>query len=139
MYRTISDLIPNRINIAVPWCSGYQYCRTYLTKPEITFCAVSDPARDVLKVCDGENPWQWSRLKMRPNASGRSTISQKQFIIIGIVTIITISIWNYLILKYNISLRKYYIKNRVMSHVNGVFKIKTDWCILTMNISLFDC
>ena len=29
-------------------------------KSELKFCAGSNPARDVLEVCDGENLWQWS-------------------------------------------------------------------------------
>ena len=35
---------------------------------------------------DGENLWQWSRLEIRLNTFRRSSISQKQFIIIIIIT-----------------------------------------------------
>ena len=43
------------------------------TKPELRFCAGSNPAR---------GPGPWSRLEIRLNAIRRSTIPQKQFIII---------------------------------------------------------
>ena len=53
------------------------------TKPELRFCAGSNPARGVLEIRDGEDLWQWSRLEIRLNAFRRSTRSQKQFIIIN--------------------------------------------------------
>ena len=49
-------------------------------KPEIMFCAVSNPARSVVEIRDGEDLWQWSRLEIRLNAIRRSTILQKQHI-----------------------------------------------------------
>ena len=52
------------------------------TKPELGFCAGSNPARGVSEIHDGEDLWQWSRLEIRLNAFRRSTIPQKQFIII---------------------------------------------------------
>ena len=52
------------------------------TKSELRFCAGSNPARDVSEICDGEDLWQWSWLEIRLNACRRSTIPQKQFIII---------------------------------------------------------
>ena len=52
------------------------------TKPELRFCAGSNPARGVSEIRDGEDLWQWSRLEIRLNAFRRSTIPQKQFIII---------------------------------------------------------
>ena len=52
------------------------------TKPELRFCAGSYPARGVSEIRDGEDLWQWSRLEIRLNAFRRSTIPQKQFIII---------------------------------------------------------
>ena len=55
------------------------------TKPEIRFCAGSNPARGVSEIRDGEDLWQWSRLKIRLNAFRRSTIPQKQFITIIII------------------------------------------------------
>ena len=33
------------------------------TKPELKFCAGSNPAHSVLKICDGENLWQWARFE----------------------------------------------------------------------------
>ena len=32
------------------------------TKPELMFCAGSNPARGVSEIRDGENLWQWFRL-----------------------------------------------------------------------------
>ena len=58
------------------------------TKPELRFCAGSNPARGVSEIYDGEDLWQWSRLKIRPNVFRCSTLPQKQFIIIIIIIII---------------------------------------------------
>ena len=55
------------------------------TKPELRFCADSNPARGVSEIRDGEDLWQWSRLEIRLNAFRLSTIPQKQFIIIIII------------------------------------------------------
>ena len=52
------------------------------TKPDLTFCAGSNPARGVSEIRDGEDLWQSPRLEIRLNAFRWSTISQKQFIII---------------------------------------------------------
>ena len=49
------------------------------TKPELRFCAGSNPARGVSEICDCEDLWQWPRLEIRLNAFRRSTIPQKQF------------------------------------------------------------
>ena len=65
------------------WCRGVVGITTaqlHSTKPELRFCAGSNPACDVSEIRDGEDPWQWSRLEIRLNAFRRSTISQKQFI-----------------------------------------------------------
>ena len=48
------------------------------TKPELGFCAGSNPARGVLAFRDGEDLRQWSQLEIRLNAFYRSTIPQKQ-------------------------------------------------------------
>ena len=50
------------------------------TKPELTFCAGLNPARDMSEISDGENLWQWFRLEIRLNTPPRSTILQKQLI-----------------------------------------------------------
>ena len=55
------------------------------TKPELRFCAGSNPARGVSEIRDGEDLRQWSRLEIRLNAFRRSTIPQKQSIIIIII------------------------------------------------------
>ena len=36
--------------------------KLHLTKPELRFCAGSNPACCVSEICDGEDLWQWSRL-----------------------------------------------------------------------------
>ena len=46
------------------------------TKPELRFCAGSNPACGVSEICDGEDLWQWSQLKIRLNAFRWSTIPQ---------------------------------------------------------------
>ena len=50
------------------------------TKPELRFCANSNPARGVSEIRDGEDLWEWSRLEIKLNIFRRSTIAQKQFI-----------------------------------------------------------
>ena len=52
------------------------------TKPELRSYAGSNPARGVSEIRDGGDLWQWSRLEIRLNTFRRSTIPQKQFIII---------------------------------------------------------
>ena len=42
-------------------------------KPELRFCAGSNPARGVSEIRDGEDLWQWSPLEIRLNAFRRST------------------------------------------------------------------
>ena len=64
------------------WCSGYHYCTVHSKKPELRFCAVSNPAHGVLEIQDGEDLWQWSRLEITLNVFRRSIIPPKQFIII---------------------------------------------------------
>ena len=56
------------------------------TKPELRFWADSNPARGVSEIRDDEDLWQWSRLEIKLNAFRRSTIPQKQFIIIIIIS-----------------------------------------------------
>ena len=62
-----------------------EYCTTaqlHSTKPELRFCAGSNPVCSMLETRDVEDLWQWSRLEIRQNTFHQSTISQKQFIII---------------------------------------------------------
>ena len=54
----------------------------YSTKPEVRFCACFNPAPDVTEIRDGGDLWQWSRLQIRLNVFRRSTIPQKQFVMI---------------------------------------------------------
>ena len=46
-------------------------------KPELRFCAGSNPAGGISETWDGENLWQWYRLEIRLNAPCHSTIPQK--------------------------------------------------------------
>ena len=74
----------------VPWCCGVVIITTaqlHSTKPELRFCACSSPARGMSEIRDGDDLWQWFRLEIRLNAFCRSTIPQKQFIIIIIAII----------------------------------------------------
>ena len=52
------------------------------TKLELRFWAGSNPVRGVSEIHDGEDLWQRSRLEIRLDVFRRSTIPQKQFIII---------------------------------------------------------
>ena len=63
-----------------------------LTKPELRFCAGSNPARGLSEIRDGED--QWSRLEIRLNAFCRSTIPQKQFFIIIVIIITKVQLAN---------------------------------------------
>ena len=62
--------------------------KLHSSKPELRLCAGSNPVRGVSEIHDGEDLWQWSRLEIRLNAFRRSTIPQKQFIIIIIIHLI---------------------------------------------------
>ena len=46
-------------------------------KPELRFCASSNPAHGVSEICNGENLWQWSWLEIRLNTFHWSTITQE--------------------------------------------------------------
>ena len=63
------------------WRRGVRAITTaqlHSTKPELRYCAGSNPACYVSKIRDGVDLWQWSRLEIRLNASLRSTIPQKK-------------------------------------------------------------
>ena len=49
------------------------------TKPEVRFCAGSNPARGMSEIHDGEDLLQWSRLEIRLNAFRRSTYVGQTF------------------------------------------------------------
>ena len=66
-------------NLVVMWSTD----QLYSTKPELL--ASLNPAWGVSKICNGENLWQWSRLEIRLLSFLRSTMPQKQFIIIIII------------------------------------------------------
>ena len=52
---------------------------------EIRFCAGLIPAGGASEIRDGEYLWQWSGLEIRLHVFPRSTIPQKQFIIVIII------------------------------------------------------
>ena len=62
---------------------GSTAAQLHSTKPELRFCEGSNPARGVSEIRDGEDLLQWFWLELRLNAFRRSTISQKQSIIIS--------------------------------------------------------
>ena len=64
------------------------------TKPELLFSACSNPACGMSEICDGEDLWQLSRLEIKLHAFCRSSIAQKQFIII-IISIIIITFYGF--------------------------------------------
>ena len=75
------------------WQSGVVVITTaqpHSTMFEHRFWAGWNPARGVSDIRNGEDLWQWSRLEIRLNAFRRSTIPQKQFIIIITIIIIII-------------------------------------------------
>ena len=90
------------------------------TNPELKFCADSNPARGVSEIRDGEDLWQGSCLEIRLNAFLRSTIPQKQFIII-IITIIII-MWKVFERLIYSSLFEYFIENDLSSPNQSGFK-----------------
>ena len=75
--------------VVVLWHRGVVVITTvqfYSTKPEFRFCRGSNPACGMSEIRDGEDLGQWSWLEIRQNAFRQSTIPQKQFIIINIIT-----------------------------------------------------
>ena len=87
----------------IKWRRGVVVITTaqlHSTKPELRFCAGSNPARGVLEICDGEDLWQWSRLEIRLNAFRRSTKPQKQFIII--IIMVNLRLWNFKLISRNV-------------------------------------
>ena len=75
-------------NYSQNWCHGVVVITTaqlHSTKPELRLCTGSNLACNVSEICNCEDPWQWSWLEIRLNAFCRSTIPQKQFIIIFII------------------------------------------------------
>ena len=70
------------------------------SKSELRLCASLNPARGVSETHDGEDLWQWSRLEIRLNVFRRSTILQKQFIIVIFIIIIIIIIKTQILKKF---------------------------------------
>ena len=86
----------------MPWCRGVVTWRRgvvvittaqlHSTNLELRLSAGSNPARSVSEICDGEDLRQWSRQEIRLNVFRRLTIPQKQFFIIIIIIIKTITV-----------------------------------------------
>ena len=55
------------------------------TKPQVRLCAVLNPASGVSEICDGKDLRKCCQVKVSLSAIRRSTIPQKQFIIIFII------------------------------------------------------
>ena len=78
--------------VVAPWCSGLCRCgvvvtttaQLHSTKPELRFCAGSNPARGVSEIRDGENLWQWSRLEIRLETFRAKCFDRTGYIIITI-------------------------------------------------------
>ena len=82
-------------------------------KSELRFCTGSSPSHGVSEICDVENFWQWSQLlEIKLNAFLRSTILQKQFIII--VICLNEGAMKYLIVFINYQSRVSLIQNSVL-------------------------
>ena len=110
--------------VVAPWCSGHHYSTTSFNKAWTQvlrrFKSCSSEIRD------GEDLWQWSRLKIRLNTFCRSTIPQKQFIIIIVIIII--------IINGKIQLLKTY-QNSVVFHGISILhsKKKNCYCNISAN------
>ena len=91
--RTVSS------SLVAPWCSFYQNCTDSFNK------AWSQVLRRLKsrsqRVGDGEDLWQWFRLEIRLHAFLRSTIPEKQFIIIIIIFIIIFSFFAFFVFNIN--------------------------------------
>ena len=58
------------------WCHGVVVTPTaqlYSIKPELKFCAGSNPAHGVSEICDSEDLWQWSPLEIRTKIYHKNT------------------------------------------------------------------
>ena len=96
-----------------PWCSNYNTVQLHSIKSELRFCTGSNPSHGVSEICDVENFWQWSQLlEIKLNAFLRSTILQKQFIII--VICLNEGAMKYLIVFINYQSRVSLIQNSVL-------------------------
>ena len=62
--------------------AGVQWLSLLHNFIQLSLNSDSNPARGVSEIRDGQDLWQWSWLEIRLKAFRRSTIPQKQFIII---------------------------------------------------------
>ena len=66
VYRKTKTWAMVKQNVA-SWRRGVAVITTvqlHSTKPELRFCACSNPDRGVSEIQDGEDLWQWSRLEI---------------------------------------------------------------------------
>ena len=71
-----------KMDVCMKRCCGVvviTIAQLYSTKPELSFCAVSNLARSMSDIRDGEDLCQWFWLEIMLNAFRWSTIPQKQF------------------------------------------------------------
>ena len=87
----------------------------------------------MLKIQDGEDLWQWSRLEIRLNAFCWSTIPQEQFIIITIIIIIIIMKTLIIEESCNLNGKKYFKLYLVMEHECFHHKIFIIWVHWKLN------
>ena len=71
----------------VPWCSGYDYCTTSFNKPWTQVLCRFKPCLRHVGGLLWWDLWQWPWLEIRLSTFRQSTIPQKQFIIIIIITL----------------------------------------------------
>ena len=67
----------------MPWPCGVVVITTaqfHSTKPELRFCAGSNPSCGVSEIHDGEDLWQWSRLELKLNAFRATLIEEEKII-----------------------------------------------------------
>ena len=77
MFRTKPDFSIHDIS----WRPGVAVITTgqlYSTKPELRFCAGSNPAGGLSEISDDGDLWQWARLEIWLNVFCRSAIPPKQ-------------------------------------------------------------
>ena len=77
----------NDVVTTTQWCSGYHYCKTLFNEVWTQILRSFKSAGCMSDISNCENLWQWPRLKKGVNTFRQSTISQKQFIFIILLTL----------------------------------------------------
>ena len=104
------------------------------TKPELRFCAGSNPAGGVSEIRDGEDLWQWSQLEIRLNAFRQSTIPQNNSSSSSSSSSLSSS---------SSSLTSFSIQSAALVHSETKLRLNfTNWCYLLppdMIMRMFNC